>query len=108
MKWLWLLFVLTCFALVSFSSNEMNEEITTWQTPDPKLKSKALIVLQNKCNDCHRKKNKSVIFTKDNMNSKSRKIYKQVFVKKKMPKEDVTLTTSERKDLQLWLDSLNP
>ena len=71
------------------------------------LKEKALVVLQNKCNDCHQKKNKSVIFTRENMVQRAPKIYKQVFVKKKMPKDDVTLTTQERKDLELWLNSLN-
>jgi len=105
MKWLFV--ALMSVVLLSFSFKEV-AEIAAVQSPDPKLKAKALIVLQNKCNVCHRKKNKSVIFTKENMNSKSRKIYKQVFVKKKMPKEDVVLTTGERKDLQLWLDSLNP
>ena len=105
MKWLFV--ALMSVVLLSFSFKE-TAEIAAVQSPDPKLKAKALIVLQNKCNVCHRKKNKSVIFTKENMNSKSRKIYKQVFVKKKMPKEDVVLTTGERKDLQLWLDSLNP
>lgn len=105
MKWIFVALMSVVFLFFSFRETA---DIDVAQSPDPKLKARALIVLQNKCNDCHRKKNKSVIFTKDNMNSKSRKIYKQVFVKKKMPKEDVVLTTSERKDLQLWLDSLNP
>ena len=92
----------------SVASKKASVDAEMAQTPDPKLKAKALVVLQNKCNKCHEEKNKSVIFTKDNMNAKSKKIYKMVFVKKKMPKDDVTLTTNERKDLQLWLDSLNP
>ncbi len=106
MKWIFLLFSTLC--MMAFSTKKIASNVEMTQAPDPKLKAKALVVLQNKCNKCHEEKNKSVIFTKDNMNAKSKKIYKMVFVKKKMPKDDVTLTTSERKDLQLWLDSLNP
>jgi uncharacterized membrane protein len=102
-----LLVVGTCLSFSLDGNTAVVSQQTSTNLFQTSLKEKAYIVLQNKCNDCHRKKNKSVIFTRENMVQKAPKIQKQVFVKKKMPKDDVTLTTQERKDLELWLNSLN-
>ena len=53
---------------------------------DNNYEGKAFDILENKCNVCHRKRNKKRIFTRGNMNIWSNDIYKQVFVKKRMPK----------------------
>jgi uncharacterized membrane protein len=106
---MFLIFIVGCFSAFAFRTDEVVGVYSVCESgvSNSSLKSRALVVLQNKCNVCHLKKNKSVIFSESNMLKKARKIHKMVFVKKKMPKDDVTLTTAERKDLRLWLDSLN-
>ena len=74
----------------------------TLQTPSA-AKSKALIVLKNKCNSCHLEKNRSVIFDLQNMSSKAHEIQTQVFVKKRMPKGKIKLSETEMAELRLWL-----
>lgn len=51
-------------------------------------KEEAFLILEKKCNACHRKENKGRIFTRKNMNRYSKKIYRQVFKEienKKLP-----------------------
>ncbi len=72
------------------------------------LKDKALLILQNKCNVCHKTRNPRRIFTSGNMEESALKIYKQVFVKKRMPKGNkIQLTDKEYDTLKRWLNSLN-
>ena len=67
-------------------------------------KTAALKILQNKCNVCHKKRNPFMIFKEKNMNKRAKRIYKQVFVKKRMPKGDeIKLTLEEYKILEEWL-----
>ena len=69
-------------------------------------KAGAFIVLSNKCNICHAKKKRTDIFTLENMDSLAIEIYKQVFVKRKMPKgRKVKLTEEETQLLEVWLDA---
>lgn len=71
---------------------------------DP-LQEKALLILQSKCNECHGRKKKKAVFTIDNMNGFAKKINKQVFIKKRMPKGDeVKLTEKERTALKEWVE----
>ena len=97
-----------CCSAFAFYPSETNSKTGFYVSApsNASLKAKALIVLQNKCNVCHLEENKSVIFTELTMMHKARKIHKMVFVKKKMPKDDVVLTAQESKDLRLWLNSL--
>jgi len=68
------------------------------------LKSEALKVLQNKCNICHIRNNPRKVFTSANISELAPKIYKQVFVKKRMPKgNQIRLTTEEYNTLKKWL-----
>lgn len=68
------------------------------------LKHEAFGILDNKCNVCHRKRNRSMVFSLDNMDKRAKKIHKQVFVKKRMPKgKDITLTEEEYRTLRKWL-----
>lgn len=50
------------------------------------IKSQAFNVVKTKCNSCHATKKRTDIFTAENMDSLAADIWKQVFVKKKMPK----------------------
>lgn len=103
-----LFFVFIACSAFTFYNGKHAEERSPFVeiTQTSSLNAKALAVLKNKCNDCHLKKNKSVIFDEKNMASNARRIHKMVFVKKKMPKEDVTLTAQESLDLKAWLKSL--
>ena len=89
--------------------------IAAWRQPMPTssnttksvqvgtLKQAALSVLQTKCNVCHRKQNPFKVFSVKNMEKHASKIHKQVFVKQRMPKGDIKLTTEEYSKLKEWL-----
>lgn len=69
-------------------------------------KGKALLVLQTKCNICHVRNNPFRIFKERNMERNAKDIYKQVFVKGRMPLgNDVKLTDGERETLKKWLEA---
>lgn len=72
------------------------------------LKESVLNILQNKCNVCHKTDNPFMVFSSKNMDRRAEKIYKQVFVKQRMPKGDsVKLTEPEYAVLKKWLKSKN-
>ncbi|MBL4594109.1 MAG: hypothetical protein JKX68_09880 [Flavobacteriales bacterium] len=69
---------------------------------------KAYQVLTNKCNVCHKTQNPRKVFTRENMNALAPKIYKQVFVRKRMPRGNkIKLTNVEYAILENWLLTLN-
>lgn len=69
-------------------------------------KAEAFQILDNKCNVCHLKRNKRRVFTTENMNSWANDIYKQVYVKKRMPKgKKIKLTSQEYQNLLTWISS---
>ena len=71
---------------------------------DPK--SDAVQVLDNKCNVCHIRRNKRRVFSSDNMDTWVDDIYKQVFVKKRMPKGKKNKLTSQEYQIVLtWISS---
>jgi uncharacterized membrane protein len=73
---------------------------------DP-IEERAFTVLTNKCNFCHEKRNRRRVFTEDNMNGWSNDVYKQVFIKKRMPKgKKIKLTSEEYQDLLTWISSI--
>jgi len=74
----------------------------------PNIKSDAFNVLNAKCNVCHRTKNPWKMFTPENMNAFAPKIYKQVFIKKRMPKgNQFRLSQGDYNTLNKWLSRLN-
>ncbi len=76
--------------------------------PDPEVRQKALTVLQEKCNVCHKKQNPFKVFSLKNMDKHAPKIYKQVFVYQRMPKGNkIKLTEEESQNLRNWLKSKN-
>ena len=75
--------------------------------PQETIKTKAFKVLILQCNACHASKKKQNIFTLDNMDSLAPEIYKQVFIKKKMPKgRKNILSVQESESLQKWLNEV--
>jgi uncharacterized membrane protein len=66
----------------------------------------AFQILDNKCNVCHLKRNKRPVFTTENMDTWANDIYKQVFVKKRMPKgKKIKLNSIEYQELLTWISS---
>ncbi len=100
-------FVLTNISpTLSTNYQVINAPLATYSeavNENPK-KTAALKILQNKCNVCHKKRNPFMIFKLKNMDKRAKRIYKQVFVKKRMPKGDeIKLTLEEYKTLEEWL-----
>lgn len=63
-------------------------------------------VLSNKCNVCHIKRNPRKVFTLENMDRFARKINRQVFIWKRMPKgNEISLSEQEKKTIQKWLNN---
>lgn len=71
------------------------------------VKDQAFKVLIAKCNVCHATKKRTDVFTIKNMDSLAPDIYRQVFIKKKMPKgRKVKLSEDERLTLENWLSAV--
>lgn len=80
-------------------------EEPTYSTSNTPTREPALEVLVRKCNVCHRKDNPSKVFTSENMDKLAPKIYRQVFVWKRMPKgKDNVLSEQDSKTLKNWLN----
>ncbi|WP_461304235.1 hypothetical protein [Aureisphaera sp.] len=74
---------------------------------DP-IKTSAFQVLSKKCNVCHSKRNRRWVFSEENMNPRATDVYKQVFVKKRMPKgKGNKLSSEENQILLTWISTLN-
>ena len=85
--------------------NDLSAVLTLSNTID-NSKENAFQILNNKCNICHIKRNRRRVFTEDNMNSWSNDVYKQVFIKKRMPKgKKIKLTSKEYQELLTWISS---
>ena len=68
------------------------------------IKTTAYHILQNKCNICHKKRNRRRVFTLENMTPWANDIYAQVFIKKRMPKgKKIKLTNTEYQQLLTWI-----
>jgi uncharacterized membrane protein len=69
------------------------------------IKQNAFSVLNTKCNACHAQQNPRMVFTLENMDKHARKINRQVFVLKRMPKGNVIkLSEGERDALKEWVN----
>lgn len=67
---------------------------------------KAFQILDAKCNVCHLNRNRKRVFTPENMNKWSDEVYKQVFVRKRMPKGNkIRLDAEEYSLLFTWIKS---
>ncbi|MCP4484548.1 MAG: hypothetical protein GY823_08320 [Flavobacteriaceae bacterium] len=100
---------LSIYSIETYTSIEANNELTEINTSAYSYKYsdiKAFQILDNKCNVCHRKRNQRRIFTKENMETWANDIYKQVFVKKRMPKgKNIKLSSNEYQELLTWIST---
>lgn len=81
-------------ATIEFLSTESNEN----------LKRESLNILVAKCNTCHKKQNPLMVFNERNMSKRAKKIYRMVFIERKMPKgKEIRLTNEEYFTLEKWL-----
>lgn len=106
MKHLAILVFFLFFVLINSAEDEegFNSNIQNTYAGQDDPKTKAFIVLTNKCNICHARKKRIDIFTLENMDSLAADIQEQVFVKKKMPKgKSIILTEGESRSLRRWL-----
>ena len=91
----------------SYNSNGATDESIAQhfsKALDKSSKEKAYKILESKCNICHRKRNRRRVFTKENMDTWANDIYKQVFIKKRMPRgKKVKLSPDEYQDLLTWI-----
>ena len=94
---------LTAFAPSSFTPvKKFSKSIDL----DEDLKAEALAILETKCNTCHRKQNPFMVFNQKNMVKRAPRIYKAVFVDRRMPKGDkVRLSEEEAVTLKNWLST---
>jgi uncharacterized membrane protein len=75
---------------------------------DAKLNKEALDILEVKCNACHRRQNPFMVFNLKNMEKRAPKIYKMVFIDRRMPKGDeFRLSNEEYNKLEKWLYAQN-
>ena len=100
----------TFILLYTFTSNsegfEDSQLIVTNSAEN--LKQETFNILEAKGNNCHRKQNPFMVFSLKNMERRSPKIHKQVFVTKRMPKgNQVKLSSNEYTILKEWLNQLN-
>lgn len=99
MKYLSLAFILL---LMSFSLPK-EKHFSSFENND-----KVFAILNKKCNVCHRTKNPSKVFSLDNMDGFAKKINRQVFIWKRMPKgNEIHLTKEEKQILSSWINTQN-
>ncbi|MCB0644483.1 MAG: hypothetical protein KDC44_22720, partial [Phaeodactylibacter sp.] len=91
-----------------FPDNPLNKEqqfstIQVAAPPPDDLKTEAFRVLELKCNSCQRKQNPFMVFNEKNMVKRAPKIYKAVYVDRRMPKgDDIKLSDQEYDTLKEW------
>ncbi len=100
--------VLTFLSIINAKSEPFKGSYPIASNSIEYLKKEAFLVLEAKCNVCHRKQNPFMVFSVKNMEKRAPKIYKQVYITKRMPKGDqVILTNNERTILKQWLIEQN-
>ncbi len=98
---------------ILLSAFMVNTEVTKEEDPfslesKDQLKTDAFEILDTKCNVCHRKQNPFMVFKPKNIENRAKKIYKMVFVERRMPKgNEVRLTDEEYSKLEKWLFTQN-
>lgn len=95
------------FGLFSIFTLVENQKTETPKSYSNSIEQKEVFkVLNQKCNVCHTNQNPSIVFTLGNMNDFARKINRQVFVWKRMPKgKEISLSQKEKTTLKNWLNN---
>jgi len=99
-------YLIIIFLAIGFQLNgQVNHNSSSTKIPDSNFE--VLQLLKQKCNACHKADSPEYVFTQENMETFARKINRQVFVWKRMPKgKEVKLTKSEKVILKEWIRSL--
>ena len=96
-------------AILILNSSDLNSSQSAsvslgWNSYKTQLSKEALTILETKCNVCHRRQNPLMIFKEKNIAKRAPKVYKQVFLEKRMPKGDeIRLSQEEYRTLEKWL-----
>ncbi len=86
------------------SSEIIQEDHSLLLNLDDVLRKDAFEILDIKCNVCHRRQNPFMVFNLKNMEKRAPKIYKRVFIERRMPKgNEIRLTNEEYSTLKKWL-----
>ncbi len=100
---------LTFNSTVSSASMQEHNQLTAVYASNAIVKDSKVVafqILDTKCNVCHNTRNRKRVFTLENMNPWANDIYRQVFIKKRMPKgKKVKLNTKEYQELLTWITS---
>jgi len=98
------LLILTC--ILSIGNLSEDDQLNKMNTANISLEqTMAFEVLKNRCNYCHVTQNPSKVFTLENMNDFTKRINRQVFVWKRMPKgKDNNLDATEKEILSTWIE----
>lgn len=95
--------IFTAGFLILSSFKEVRQR-TPLTFSDNVLRQEAFKILESKCNACHRKKNPFILFNQKNMSKRAPRIYRMVFLERRMPKgNEVKLTQEEYNKLEQWL-----
>ncbi len=77
---------------------------TSGISPNDSLKKEVFIILDTKCNSCHLKQNPFMVFREKTLDRRASKIYKAVFIDRRMPKgKETKLSLEEYTKLESWL-----
>jgi len=88
--------------LTAFRGN--TDANTSVIAPNDPLIKEVFTILDTKCNSCHRKQNPFMVFKEKTLQRRASKIYKAVFIEKRMPKGTATnLSLEEYTKLESWL-----
>jgi len=99
-------YLIIVFISVGFQLAGQNDHGKT-HVKNLNLKVPTFQILKQKCNACHKADSPEYVFTQENMETFARKINRQVFVWKRMPKgKDIKLTKAEKVILKEWIRSL--
>lgn len=96
---------ITPHILFSASQTEVLQDLEKITKTDS-VKESAFQILSNKCNECHVKRNRKRLFTKNNMDNWADDVYNQVFIKRRMPKGNkIKLSAQDYQNLLTWISS---
>lgn len=100
--------ILSYSSVAHFSKyNIKDHNLKVLQKEPSEIKQEAYVILKNKCNVCHLKKNPFKVFSLKNMDRLAPRIKEQVFVLKRMPKGNkVKLTLEEKQGLLNWINAI--
>lgn len=100
------IFLLSGFLLLVAFASPIEQGLAGRIDPELPSNEQVLSILDIKCNVCHRRQNPFMVFKSNNVEKRAPRIYRAVFVQRRMPKGDeIRLTEQEYSTLEKWLQS---